>query len=478
MRLEFYGAAGEVTGSCHILSVGDTRILLDCGMIQGSRKAEARNRAPWPFEPRSLDAVVLSHAHIDHSGRLPLLVNDGFSGPIYAQRATRDLCRIMLKDAGFLAEKEAESVNRKRQRKGLPPVRPLYTAEEGVAALKQFHGLAYGKRERILPGITIRYQDAGHILGSAIVELWLEEGGVRRKVVFSGDLGHAGAPILRDPVRVGEADLVLLESTYGDRRHRTREETVEEIGAIFTGAHHGQGNILIPAFAVGRSQELLYLFSQHRREWGLDDWTVFLDSPMAIEACRVYARYGHLYDEEAAALWNRRGGNEGLLPHFVLSRTAGQSRAINRIRAGAVVLAGSGMCEGGRIKHHLKNNVWRKECHVIIVGFQAEGTLGRRLVDGADKIKLWGETIRVAAQVHTVGGLSAHADQDGLLQWYRGFEDRPPVYLVHGEPIAQDALRTRLRDELAAPVGIAERGQVIDLMKPIRPTQPSGRPLT
>jgi len=468
MRLEFYGAAGEVTGSCHILSIGDRRILLDCGMIQGSRDAEARNRAPWPFEPRALDAVVLSHAHIDHSGRLPLLVKDGFSGPIYAQRATRDLCRIMLKDAGFLAEKEADSVNRKRQRKGLVPVRPLYTTAEGLAAMKQFRGLPYGKREQILPGIAIRYQDAGHILGSAIVELWLEEAGLRRKLVFSGDLGHVGAPILRDPVRVREADLVLMESTYGDRLHRTREATLGELGEIFAQARHGMGNILIPAFAVGRSQDLLYLFSQHREAWGLDKWTVFLDSPMAIEACSVYARYAHLYDEEAAALWNPRGSDGGILPHFVLSRTAGQSRAINRIRTGAVVLAGSGMCEGGRIKHHLKNNVWRRECHVVIVGYQAEGTLGRRLVDGADKIKLWGETVRVAAQIHTVGGMSAHADQDGLVHWYGGFEDRPPVVLVHGEPTAQDALRMRIQQELGTAVGVARPGDAIDLRKPIR----------
>jgi len=468
MKLEFYGAAGEVTGSCHILSVGGSRILLDCGMIQGPRKAEARNRGPWPFDPRTLDAVVLSHAHIDHSGRLPLLIKEGFSGPIYAQRATRDLCRIMLKDAGFLAEKEAESVNRKRQRKGLAPVQPLYTAEEGVASLRQFRGIPYEKRERILPGITIRYQDAGHILGSAIVELWLEESGVERKIVFSGDLGHAGAPILRDPARIREADLVLMESTYGDRLHRTRGETIEELGEIFAQARHEKGNILIPAFAVGRSQDLLYFFSQHRRDWRLDEWTVFLDSPMAIEASRVYARNAHLYDKEAAALWNRRGGGEGLLPHFVLSRTANQSRAINKIRSGAIVLAGSGMCEGGRIKHHLKNNVWREGCHVIIVGYQAEGTLGRRLVDGAEHIRLWGETVRVAATVHTVGGLSAHADQDGLVDWYGSFDSRPPVFLVHGESQAQAVLAERLRRELNAPVAVPAPGRVVDLLKPLR----------
>ena len=468
MKLEFYGAAAEVTGSCHILTVGRSRILLDCGMIQGSRKDESRNREPWPFDPGSLDAVVLSHAHIDHSGRLPLLIKSGFTGPIYAQKATRDLCRIMLKDAGFLAEKEADSVNRKRLRKGLAPVGPIYTAEEGVAAMRRFRGLPYQKRQEILPGITICYQDAGHILGSAIVEIWLEEGGIRRKLVFSGDLGHAGAPILRDPTRIRDADIVLMESTYGDRLHRSREETIQELGEIISQARHDKGNILIPAFAVGRSQDLLYFMSKNRKAWGLDDWTVFLDSPMAIEASTVYARYAHLYDDEAARLWNRRGAGRALLPHFQLSRTANQSRAINKIRSGAIVLAGSGMCEGGRIKHHLKNNIWRSGCHVVIVGYQAEGTLGRRIVDGAKRIRLWGETIRVAATIHTVGGLSAHADQDGLAAWYRGFENRPPLYLVHGEKPAQEALRDRLKRELSAHVALAQPGTKVDLAKPIR----------
>lgn len=468
MHVQCLGAAGHVTGSCHLVQVGDFRILLDCGLIQGSRKAEALNREPFPFDVGRIDAVVLSHAHIDHSGRLPLLVKSGFTGPIYAQRASRDLCRIMLKDSGFLAEKEAESVNRKRLRKGLQPWKPLYTADEAVASMKQFHGLPYDKKTRILPGIQVRYRDAGHILGSAIVELWLEEKGVRRKLVFSGDLGHAGAPILRDPTRIQDADLVLMESTYGDRLHRSREETISELGEIIRGAHHERGNILIPAFAVGRSQDLLYFMSRHRDEWGMDDWSVFLDSPMAIEASRVYARYAHLYDEEAAGLWNRRGVGAGLLPRFQLTRTANQSRAINKMSSGAIILAGSGMCEGGRIKHHLKNNIWRKGCHVIIVGYQAHGTLGRRLVDGVEKIKLWGETIRVSARIHTVGGLSAHADQDGLVRWYAAFTHRPPVYLVHGETKAQEALRDRLKRDLSADVGIAEAGQIVDLRRPVR----------
>ncbi len=466
MKLEFVGAAQEVTGSCHLLTVGGRKILLDCGLIQGGRQAEQRNREPWPFDPSTIDVVVLSHAHIDHSGRLPLLIRNGFQGPVYAQRATRDLCRIMLKDAGFLAEKEAESENRKRERKGLAPLRPLYTAADAVAAMPSFKTLGYDERKRILPGVEIRFRDAGHILGSAIVEIWLREGGLQRKLVFSGDLGQQGAPILQDPTPVADADLVLMESTYGDRLHRSRAETIRELGEIFQQAEHQRGNILIPAFAVGRTQELLYLFSQHQREWGLANWRVFLDSPMAIRATEAYARYAHLHDAEAAALWRRRGDEGRLLPHFSTTRTAKQSMAINGIHHGAVIIAGSGMCQGGRIKHHLKNNVWRPGCQVIIVGYQAQGTLGRRLVDGAEHIRLWGEEVRVAARIHTIGGLSAHADQQGLLQWYAGFERRPPLFLVHGETMAQQALAALLRSELQADVGIASRGQVLDLSDP------------
>jgi metallo-beta-lactamase family protein len=474
MELRFFGAAGEVTGSCHILSVRGRRILLDCGMIQGSRRHEQRNRDPWPFEPSDVDAVILSHAHIDHSGRLPLLVKDGFRGPVYAQRATLDLCRIMLRDSGFIAEKEAESENRKRLRKGLTPVTPLFTIADASRAMRRFRGLPYGERIEVVPGVELRFRDAGHILGSCIVELFLSEGGVERKLVFSGDLGQTEAPILRDPEVIDEADLVLMESTYGDRNHRSRDSTVVELGEILRRARERGGNILIPAFAVGRSQELIYHMSLNQEAWGLEHWHVFLDSPMAIEASEVYARYANLYDEDAAELWSRRGGAPGILPHFSLTRTANQSRAINRIRDGAIIIAGSGMCEGGRIKHHLKNNVWRAECHVIIVGYQAHGTLGRRLVDGAKKIRLWGETIRVGAAIHTVGGLSAHADQAGLVDWYAGFRNRPPVFLVHGEPAAQEALRDRLAGELGAQVRIAEPGQSYDLIKS-RPAPPAGR---
>jgi len=464
MDIRFHGAAGEVTGSCHLIEAAGRRILLECGLIQGSRKDEARNRAPFPFDPNGIDAVVLSHAHIDHSGRIPLLIRAGFAGPVYSHRASRDLCRIMLKDAGYLNEKDAEWENRKRQRKHLKPVAPIYTMQDAIAAMRRFRGLDYDTRREILPGIEIRLRDAGHILGSAIVELWLTEGGTRRKLAFSGDLGHRGAPILCDPAPVADADLVVMESTYGDRLHRSRDETRAELADVIANARAERGNILIPAFAVGRTQEILYHLAQNYDAWGLGDWQIFLDSPMAIEATEIYLRHSDLYDREATALWD---GNRHRppLPNLSFTRTGRQSMQLNRVRAGAIIIAGSGMCNGGRIRHHLKHNVWRGNCHVVIVGYQAEGTLGRALVDGAKHIRLWGETIRVAAQVHTIGGLSAHADRAGLLDWYGGFEARPPVVLVHGERQASRALQAELATRTNAPVRIAGPGDRVDLLQ-------------
>ncbi len=463
MEIQFLGAAQEVTGSCFLVRVGEHRVLVDCGLIQGAPVDEARNRARFDFDPRAIDAVILTHAHLDHSGRLPLLVKAGYRGPVHTHRATRDLCQIMLKDAAMLNERDAEHENRRRLRQGKRLIEPLYTRPDAERAMRQFEVHDYDVERQLLPGVRLRLRDAGHILGSAIVELWLEENGLRRKLVFSGDLGHAGAPILRNPQPVPEADLVVLESTYGDREHRSWDETLAELGGVFRAAQQSQGNILIPAFAIGRSQELLYFLKHHRRDWGIEQWTVFLDSPMAIEATAVYGKHWKLFDAEASRR-RKKDGDPFTMPNLHFSRTAAQSMAINRVRGGAIVITGSGMCDGGRIRHHFKHNLWREQCHVIFAGFQARGTLGRQIVDGAQTIRLWGESIRVAAHIHTVGGLSAHAGQSGLCEWYRQFKRRPAVALVHGEPEPMAALASRLRP-LATSVMQPKSGERLDLAR-------------
>jgi len=464
IEVEFLGATGEVTGSCHLITVGRYKVLLDCGLVQGRAKDEERNRLAFPFDPASIDVVVLSHAHIDHSGRLPMLVKAGFRGTIFTHRASRDLCRIMLKDSAFLYQKDVEWENRKRARKGLKPVEAMYTVDDAAIAMKQFKGLVYQQKKHILPNVTLQLNDAGHILGSSIVELWLEDEGQKRKLVFSGDLGRSGMPILQDPVAISEADLVIMESTYGDRLHRSWDETTKEISGVLSTAMSGNGNILMPAFSVGRTQEILYLFAKYYKQWRLDRWQIFLDSPLAIEATRIFMNNSDLFNDDMAALF-QKNKRQSILPNLHISRTTNQSMALNRVRNGAIIIAGSGMCSGGRIKQHLKHNVWRSDCHVIISGFQARGTLGRKLVDGAKRITLWGEAVQVAASIHTIGGLSAHADQQALKNWYRHFRNHPRVVLVHGEPQAQECLRDVLQNELKAKVVIAKRGQKINLLK-------------
>jgi metallo-beta-lactamase family protein len=458
MKVTFLGGAGTVTGSCYLVEAGDRKILLDCGQFQGTRADEARNHDRLPVAIDRLDAVVLSHAHIDHSGRLPMLRKQKFRGPVYTHHASRALCEIMLADSAYLQEKDAEWENKRRRRKGLRTIEPLYTRADAQAVIGQFHGLEYGEERRVAPGITVRLSDAGHILGAAIVELWLEESGQRRKLVFSGDLGFLHAPVVRDPARIAEADWVLMESTYGDRNHRSFDDTLAELKSIFLSAAAGRGNILIPAFAVGRTQDLLSLLAEHHEDWGIGRWRVYLDSPMAIETTEVYWRYRHLY---RSSLF---GDDQRIaLPNLIAARSSQESMRINAVESGAIIIAGSGMCSGGRILHHLKHNLWRPQCHVIIIGFQANGTLGRKLVDGADRVRLWQETIRVNARVHTVGGLSAHADQSGLLDWYGGFANRPPVSLVHGESRAREALASALRSRFAARVQIPSFGDELSL---------------
>ncbi len=405
MQLEFFGAAGEVTGSCHILRAGGRQLLLDCGMIQGGADAALRNRQAFPFDAADVDAVVLSHAHIDHCGRLPLLVKRGFRGPIHTNPACADLLPILLRDSAHLLMRESGRAGRGAVAAGAESA--LFDLEDVEAVMRQVEVLAYDTPREVLPGFTVQVREAGHILGSSSVELHVTEGEVRRKLVFSGDLGQYDTPILHDPYRFESADLVLMESTYGDRRHRGREDTERELGSILAQAARDGGNIVVPAFAIGRSQELLYLLAKHYGEWHVARWKIFLDSPMAIAASRVYWKHPERFDHEAGRL---RESFRGMppLPNLVLSETADDSRAINNIRGGAIIIAGSGMANGGRVLHHLKHNLPRPECHVLIAGFQAPGTLGRQLVDRQPEVRIHGNPVRVAAQVHTVGGLSAH----------------------------------------------------------------------
>ncbi|MFD0739525.1 MBL fold metallo-hydrolase RNA specificity domain-containing protein [Lysobacter koreensis] len=457
MRVHFHGAAGEVTGSLHEVEAAGKRLLLDCGMIQGSPEAEHRNTEPFPFEPTALDALVISHAHIDHIGRVPLLVKRGFRGPIHAQAATADLMAIMLLDAASIAESEAERGNRHR-RAGEPRLLPLYTRDDVNAAMAQVRPLPYDTRKAILAGVEIAFREAGHILGSSAVELWADG----RKLVFSGDLGPKGTPILRDPAPIDAADLVLMESTYGDRNHRERADTIRELGRILDEAWRDGGNVLIPAFAVGRSQELLYWFALHADEWNLSRWKIYLDSPMAAKVIGVYQRHHELFDPPARAAWAHRP-SPFTMSNLHVAQSPQESIAINQVERGAIIIAGSGMANAGRIVHHLKHNLSRHEAHVVFVGYQGEGTLGRRLVNGAKWARIHGRDYRVNAQVHTVGGLSAHADQQGLIEWYGHIEGHPSLVLVHGEDLAREALAGEIGERFGTDVTLARPGMTLNV---------------
>ncbi len=457
--LEFHGATEQVTGSLYLLRTTNHTVMLECGLLQGGRDAEAKNGDPFPVAVDEIDAVVVSHAHIDHSGRLPLLVKRGYRGPIFTQHASKALLEIMLPDSGYLNEKDVEWENKKRRKNGRKLLEALYTRQDAEDCLSQIDGVDYKKPLEIVPGLLLTLHDAGHILGSSIVEMMYTEGDQPRTLVFSGDLGYRDAPVMNRPALLRKADAVMLESTYGDRLHRPFGETIEELAELFGSASASQGNIMIPAFTVGRTQDLLYLMSENEKAWGLDKWQIFIDSPMGIEATNTYARYRNLY---GARLFEP-GSDRPNLPNVHMTRSTEESMMINPIQSGAIIIAGSGMCSGGRIHHHLKNNIWRPECHLMIVGYQAIGTLGRKIVDGAEKIRLWGDYYPVRANVHTIGGLSAHADQADLTDWYGEFDSHPPVYLVHGEQRSQEPLAKKLRSEFDAPVEIARHGMKVNI---------------
>ncbi|WP_018881760.1 MULTISPECIES: MBL fold metallo-hydrolase RNA specificity domain-containing protein [unclassified Thioalkalivibrio] len=464
-QLTFQGATGEVTGSRYLLETDDARILLECGMYQGNSDADEANRAPLAELAESLDAVVLSHGHLDHSGLLPKLVRDGYRGPIYCTPGTEELLEIMLEDAAFVMSKDIEWENKWRRRADKPLLEPVYDIDDVATTLGLCEAVPYGQARKIAGGIGLTFRDAGHILGSAIVDLIVPAGGRDRHLVFSGDLGNADAVLMHEPARPEHADHVLLESTYGDRDHRPMEETVEEFAQVLAEADKSGGNVLIPAFAVGRTQEVLYHLSMLHHAGRLPQQKVFLDSPMAIKVTELYARLRRTLDPEDMDRLHQaaNGDPAAYLPGLQVCRTVDESMAINRITGGAIIIAGSGMCNGGRIRHHMKYNLWRREAHLVIVGFQAAGTLGRRLVDGAEKVKLLGDEVAVNAKIHTLGGFSAHAGRSQLLDWARGFQDQPVFHLVHGEPEAREALAAGLRDELGAEAHVPAFGETITL---------------
>ncbi len=464
-KLTFWGATNGVTGSKYLIETEKAVILLECGLLQGSREDESGNAKPFPFDLRKIDAVVLSHGHLDHSGQLPKLSADGYGGSVYMTQPTCDLLGILLRDAAFLHLRDVEWENKRRKRAGKKPIEPLYTIDNVEDVLTQVEGLPYGNRQQVAEGIEVCFRDAGHILGSAIVELFITEAGVEKKLVFSGDLGNSQAALLRDPEIVSEADVLLLESTYGDREHRSMDQTLKELEAIIDAASKNGGNILIPSFAVGRTQEIIFRLGELYQKGKLNHQRVFLDSPMAIAATKVYSNYQNVYNPEdvTAIRQGAIGTLKTFLPVLRYSNSTEESMALNRIEAGAIFIAGSGMCNGGRIRHHLKHNVWRRNAHVIIIGYQAQGTPGRALVDGARTFNIGGEKIEVNASIHTLGGFSAHASQSQLLDWALQFkEPRPRLYLIHGDAEAKAALSTRFHHQ-DWPARIPEYGESISL---------------
>ncbi|NLY18048.1 MAG: MBL fold metallo-hydrolase [Clostridiaceae bacterium] len=462
MKLTFLGAARTVTGSCHLIETDDLNILVDCGMFQGRAKEEALNEQPLPVKPSEIDYVLLTHAHIDHSGRIPWLYVNGFKGEVIAHKATVELCSLMLPDSGHIQEFEAEWKNRKRMRAGREPIPPLYNLAQAQESLRLFRSIPYDEVINLTDNVKIRYSNSGHMLGSAFIEIWINEDGRETKLVFTGDLGNTDIPILKDPESISEADYLIIESTYGNKLHIDNKSKAERFLDIVTETLDKGGNVIIPSFAVGRTQEIIYEINKNLANYGekankLMNAPVFIDSPLAINATDVYKNHLDSYDEEAR--WYIENGDHPLdFPNLRFTRTAEESKALNKVKGGCIIISASGMCEAGRIKHHLKHNLWRRECTVLFVGYQAEGTLGRRLVDGAERVHIFGEEVTVNARIEMIDGYSGHADYIGILNWMKNFSSLPKrVFLVHGEEQALYSLSERIRNEFKIEPAIPSR---------------------
>ncbi len=456
MKLKFCGAVSSVTGSCHLLTTEKHSVLLDCGMYQGGKTLEALNEEPFPFVPADLECVVLSHAHVDHCGRLPLLVKYGFTGSIYCTDATADLLSVMLPDCAHIQEKETEWANRKAERAGKPLMKPLYTMQDVSATLKLVKPVLYDQLIPLNEQIRIVFNDAGHILGSAITEIWVEEGEKTVKIVYTGDLGVNSRPILRDPVKIKKADFVIMESTYGSRLHESNQNSLNELIEIIVKTITRGGSVIIPSFAVGRTQELIYELNRFYESDStyrgvLSKVNVYIDSPMAITTTQVFRRNAQVFDEETKR-YILEGDNPLDFPNLYFTRTSEESMALNTDDTPKIIIAASGMCNAGRILHHLKHNLWNPRNSVVFVGYQANGTLGRRILDGEIEIPVLGEHVMVKAQIYNLEGFSGHADRDGLLEWVQGLQKAPQnIFLVHGEEDSKTALEALIRETTGYP---------------------------
>ncbi|MDH7578382.1 MAG: MBL fold metallo-hydrolase [Bacillota bacterium] len=464
-KLTFLGGVGTVTGSCFLLETDHLKILVDCGMFQGRRELRTRNYRNPLVTPQSIDYILLTHAHIDHSGLIPRFYKQGFRGKVLATRATHDLCKVMLPDSGHIQEMEAEWVSRRAKRRGEKAQLPLYTAADAIECLQLFEGVPYEQEVSLNNAVRLRFLDAGHILGSAIIEVRVRENGKEMKLVFSGDLGKTGTAILRDPIYVAEADYALIESTYGDRFHESIAGEAARMKEIILETVKNKGNVVIPAFAVERTQEILYELNSMIESKQVPPIPVYIDSPLAVSATEIFRNCKDCYDEAARKLL-QSGDDPFNFPGLTFVRTTEESKALNNLPGSKIIISASGMCDAGRIKHHLKHNLWRPECAVVFVGFQGEGTLGRRILDGEKKVKILGEIINVAAKIYSLQGFSAHADQTGLLDWVSHFTTKPQrLFVVHGEEQASRTLAELIEQKFAIPTVIPNMGEEY-LLKP------------
>lgn len=468
MKITFFGAAQTVTGSCHMVEAGGKKFLIDCGMFQGTLQEQLLNYEDFPFNIQEIDFMILSHAHIDHSGRIPKLYISGYSNPIYATKATCDLATIMLPDSGHIQEREIEWVNRKRLRAGKKPTEPLYTAQDAVDCLKLFKKVRYHEDIVINENIHFRLLDAGHMLGSSIIELYITEDGKEQKLVFTGDLGNQDMPILNDPEVETSADILVTESTYGGRLHGDVEDQSSEFLSIILTTIERGGNVIIPSFAVGRTQEMLYEINKHVEKYGdkikkLDEIPVYVDSPLAVNATEIFKQNPDCFDEDTLNFLNS-GSNPLDFKNLHFVKTADESKALNLDPEPKIIISASGMCEVGRIKHHLKHNLWRPECTVLFVGYQAEGTLGRRILNGEKIVKIYGEEIGINAEIRNLDGFSGHADNEGLLNFIGDMENKPEsIFLVHGEYEGQKTFKDNIKDKFNLDAIIPSRNESYEL---------------